>query len=111
MNRPPLTDEDGEVRELTAEDFKSMKPLAEVEPGLVEALQNMRKKGGRPKVETPKVHVGFRIAVKVAEGIKATGKGYNARVETVLRDALAKGLLNPKPAPQSDLWDAGKPKR
>ena len=33
----PLTDEDGEVRELTAEDFKGMRPLSEVDPGLVEA--------------------------------------------------------------------------
>jgi hypothetical protein len=31
----PLTDEDGEVRELTAEDFKGMRPLSEVDPGLV----------------------------------------------------------------------------
>jgi len=50
-------------------------------------------------------------AMLAAEGIKATGKGYNARVEAVLREALAKGLLNPQPAPQSDLLDAGKPKR
>jgi uncharacterized protein (DUF4415 family) len=111
MDRPPLTDEEGEVRELTADDFKLMKPLAEVEPGLAEAMQTMRNKGGRPKAETPKIHVGFRIAAEVAEGIKATGKGYNARVEAVLREALAKGLLNPQPAPQSDLLDAGKPKR
>jgi uncharacterized protein (DUF4415 family) len=34
------------------------------------------------------------------EGVKATGEGYNARVEMILRDALAKRLL-----------DAGKPKR
>jgi uncharacterized protein (DUF4415 family) len=71
-------------------------------------MQRMKNKGGRPKVETPKVHVGFRLAAEIVEGIKATGKGYNARVETVLRDALAKGLLNPT---QSELWDAGKPKR
>jgi uncharacterized protein (DUF4415 family) len=108
MNRPPLTDEDGEVRELTADDFKLMKPLADVEPGLAEAMQRMKNRGGRPKVETPKVHVGFRLAAEIVDGIKATGKGYNARVETVLRDALAKGLLNPV---QSELWDAGKPKR
>jgi uncharacterized protein (DUF4415 family) len=40
---------------------------------------------GRPPVETPKKHIGFRLA---AAGVRATGKGYNARVEKVLRDAL-----------------------
>jgi hypothetical protein len=51
------------------------------------------KKLGRPPVETPKVHIGFRLAADVVNGIKATGRGYNARVEKVLRDALAKGKL------------------
>lgn len=49
---------------------------------------------GRPKVETPKVHVGFRLAADVVEGIRATGKGFNARVENVLREALAAGKLD-----------------
>lgn len=53
-----------------------------------------RRASGRPKAETPKVHVGFRLAADVVEGIKQTGKGYNARVEDVLREALAAGKLN-----------------
>lgn len=97
MTKPPLTDEAGEVRELTLEDFQNMRPIAETDPDLAEAIQNMKNKGGRPKVETPKVHVGFRMAADVVEGIKATGKGYNARVEKVLRDALERGELNPGP--------------
>ena len=48
---------------------------------------------GRPPVAAPKVHIGFRLAADVVAGIRATGKGYNARVEKVLRDALAKGEL------------------
>jgi uncharacterized protein (DUF4415 family) len=40
------------------------------------------------------------VAADVVEGVKATAEGYNARVEIILRDALARGLL-----------DAGKPKR
>ena len=39
------------------------------------------------------MHIGFRLAADVVSGIKATGRGYNARVEKVLRDALAKGKL------------------
>jgi uncharacterized protein (DUF4415 family) len=103
MNKPALTDENGAVRDRPANDF--LQPLAEDDPALAEAMRKRR--GGRPKVETPKVHVGFRMAADLVDGIKATGKGYNARVETVLRDALAKGLLDPQPAAQSDLWDSG----
>ena len=34
-----------------------------------------------------------RCALGVVNAIRATGKGYNARVKKVLRDALAKGKL------------------
>jgi uncharacterized protein (DUF4415 family)/predicted XRE-type DNA-binding protein len=86
--RPPLTDEEGEVRELTAEDFKGMRPLREVDPGFIAAMEQFRKKVGRPKAASPKVHISFRLAAEVVESIKATGEGYNARVEQVLRDAF-----------------------
>jgi uncharacterized protein (DUF4415 family) len=33
------------------------------------------------------------LAADVVEGIRATGKGYNARVERVLREALEQGKL------------------
>jgi uncharacterized protein (DUF4415 family) len=52
-----------------------------------------RKKTGRPPVETPRIHNGFRLAADVVKGIRATGKGYNARAGKVLREALAKGEL------------------
>jgi uncharacterized protein (DUF4415 family) len=44
-------------------------------------------KGGRPKAEAPKVHIGFRLAADVIESLKASGPGYNARVEQALREA------------------------
>ena len=93
MNRPPLTDEEGEVRELTLEDFRAGRPIAEIDPGLADAMKTMRNKGGRPRVENPRAHIAFRWAPDLVASIKATGKGYNARVEKVLREALAKGQL------------------
>ena len=83
----PLTDEDGEVRELTREDFRRMRPIAEVDPGMLEAVAQWRKVG-RPKAITPKTHISFRLAAEVVESIKATGPGYNARVEQVPRSAF-----------------------
>lgn len=84
---PIVIDEDNP--ELTANDFARARPFKEVFPKQYEAWKKM----GRPPVVTPKVHIGFRLAADVVNGIKATGRGYNARVEKVLRDALAKGEL------------------
>ena len=92
----PLIDEDGEVRELTAEDFKGMRPLSEVDPGLVEAVAEYRRKMGRPKAEKTKVHIGFRLAADVVESVRASGPGYNQRVEQALRKA-GFGAVKTKP--------------
>ncbi|WP_428540386.1 BrnA antitoxin family protein [Rhodopila sp.] len=51
------------------------------------------RQGGRPRIASPKVHIGLRLAADVVNGIRASGKGYNARVEKVLREALAKGVF------------------
>ncbi|HXZ17262.1 MAG TPA: BrnA antitoxin family protein [Roseiarcus sp.] len=81
----PLTDEAGEVRELTLSDVRRMKPIGEAMPELVEAMADFRKKVGRPKAEQPKVHIGFRLSADLVERIRASGPGYNARVEEALR--------------------------
>ena len=75
--------------EWTDDEFARAKPFREVFPVQHAAW----KKRGRPPVATPKVHIGFRLSADVVEGIRATGRGYNARVEKVLRQALAKGQL------------------
>ena len=49
--------------------------------------------GQASRRELPKIHIGFRFAADVVNGIKATGRGYYARVEKMLREALAKGKL------------------
>ena len=89
--RPPLTDEAGEVRELTEEDVSLFRPIQEVDPGMLKAVAEWRRKlnkGGRPKIEAPKEHISFRLAADVVASIKATGRGYNARVEEALRAAF-----------------------
>ena len=85
---PNVIDDDNP--EWTDADFARARPFSELFPEQAHSLKNQ---GGRPKLERPKIHVGFRLAADVVEGIKATGKGYNARVEQVLRDALAQGKL------------------
>ena len=48
---------------------------------------------GRPPVEQPKVPTGFRLDADVVRSVRATGPGYDARVEKALREALEKGQL------------------
>ncbi|MFO1050222.1 MAG: BrnA antitoxin family protein [Geminicoccaceae bacterium] len=82
--------DDDDSPELTDADFARARPFPEMFP---ELAWKLRAQGGRPRLARPKVHVGFRLAAEVVEGIKATGKGYNARVERVLREALEQGKL------------------
>jgi uncharacterized protein (DUF4415 family) len=84
---PFMTDE--ENPEWTARMVAEARPFREVFPAQYAAW----KKRGRPPIETPKVHIGFRLAADVVHGLRATGRGYNARVEKLLREALAKGRL------------------
>ena len=81
--------DDDDNPEWTEADFARARPFKEVFP---EQYRSWKARG-RPKVETPKKHIGFRLAADVVNGIKASGRGYNARVEKVLREALAKGEL------------------
>jgi hypothetical protein len=53
MSRRPLTNKDGEVRPLTAEDFKHFRPIREVDPGMIEAAERFKRRG-RPVGEALK---------------------------------------------------------
>jgi len=78
-----------DVPEATDAEFAAAKPFKEVFPGQYKSWKKM----GRPPIATPKVHIGFRLDADVVRSIRASGRGYNARVEKVLRDALVKGEL------------------
>lgn len=86
---PPPADFD-ENPEWTEADFARAKPFKE---RFAEQYSAWKNRGDRPPVESPKVHIGFRLAADVVEGVRATGKGYNSRVEKILREALANGRL------------------
>ncbi len=78
---------DEENPEWTAEAAAEARSFSEVFPEQFEALR----KGSHPPAGQPKLNIGFRLAADVVQGVRATGPGYNARVEKVLREALAKG--------------------
>lgn len=77
--------------EWAEEDFARARPFKNGFPEQYEAWTKSR--AGQPAVEQSKVHIGLHLAVDVVEGVRATGPGYDARVEKVLREARAKGQL------------------
>ena len=91
----PLTDEeeariqegiarDPDNPQWTEEDFRNARPFAEVFPELAESIRRSR---GRPAVERPKRHISLRLDPDVIEAFKATGKGWQGRINEALRKA------------------------
>ena len=75
-------EEVSDTPELTAEDFKQARPAAEVYPELAAATARRR---GRPKSGGAKVAIKIRVAPDVLAAYKATGRGWQTRMNEVLR--------------------------
>jgi uncharacterized protein (DUF4415 family) len=86
-NRKPLIDEDGEVREITAEDIALFKPFSALPEAEQKVLQKLRKRG--PQKTPKKVPISIRLSPDVAEGLRATGNGWQGRADEALRSWLA----------------------
>lgn len=87
-----LTDKDGEVRELTAEDMKKFRPARDADPGMIVAAKASRGRG-RPPKSVHRQMISFRLDPSLVDAIRSSGKGYNARVEHALKEALDKGKI------------------
>ena len=70
--------QDDDTMEITVFDMARMQPL---------------RRPGRPKAERPKVPVTMRMDADVLDAIKASGAGWQTRVNEVLRDAVRRGKL------------------
>jgi uncharacterized protein (DUF4415 family) len=79
-NRKPLTDADGEVRELAAEDFKAAVPFS----ALPKSLQNKLATRG-PQKRPTKVSTTIRFDADLLEALKASGDGWQTRVNALVR--------------------------
>lgn len=84
----PLTDHDGNVRELDLADFARQRPTADF-PELVEILQKHGKLGRPPLPEAErKQRVTLHLDRDVLAALKAEGKGWQTRANAALRRAL-----------------------
>lgn len=89
--RPPLTDEEGEVRELTAADMAEFKPAREVlPPELFSGLVEMNRRAGLrgPQKAPTKERITIRLSRDVVESFRATGDGWQTRMDAALKDWL-----------------------
>ncbi len=97
MSKKPLTDaEEAEIQrmiqsdpdnpEWTAEDFAKAVPFTEAFPALAAAM--LKSIAGRPKSENPKVAVSLRLDRDVIEKFRATGPGWQTRINAALRQAI-----------------------
>jgi len=82
--RKPFTDTDGEVRELTAEDMRHFKPLDHF-PELAKLVRSRGERG--PQKAPTKQQVTLRLDRDVVERFRATGAGWQGRINEALRKA------------------------
>jgi uncharacterized protein (DUF4415 family) len=76
------TDPDNPI--LDDETLSRMRPVREVAPELIE----MARKRGRPPVARPKVPIKIRLSADVLERFRATGAGWQTRIDETLRKAI-----------------------
>ncbi|OPY16050.1 MAG: hypothetical protein A4E69_00319 [Syntrophus sp. PtaB.Bin138] len=91
MKKKPLTDESGEVRELTKEDMKRFRPAKEALPKILgekTAAELLKRKPGRrgPQKLPTKESVTVRYSREVLEYFRSTGNGWQSRMDEALRE-------------------------
>lgn len=87
----PQPDEDNP--EWTAEDIAKARPAADVLPELIgdKAAQELLRRGrGRPRKDARKVNQTIRIDPEVLEAYRQGGKGWQTRINQVLREHMPK---------------------
>ena len=75
--------------EWTEEDFKRARPISDF-PELLEALQNARARRGQrgPQKSEVKDRIGLRLDHNIVEHFRATGPGWQSRINDILRKAV-----------------------
>lgn len=91
---PELVDD--ENPEWTADDFAKARPASEVLPGIFGAkvAGEMLKPRGRPRAEHPKERINIRLSHEVVEHFKASGQGWQTRIDSALRQFINEHSTN-----------------
>lgn len=86
----PVIDEDNP--EWTAADFAKARPASELSADIL--AQFPKTKVGRPKAENPKVPVKLRLDGAVVDALRATGPGWQTRINDLLRARIRRGKVS-----------------
>jgi uncharacterized protein (DUF4415 family) len=78
---------DPDAPEVKPEEAAKAKPFTEAFPALAETMR--KNVGGRPRSANPKVPVSIRLDQDVITKFKATGPGWQSRINEVLRKSAA----------------------
>lgn len=83
VSRLPVIDDAGEVGDLSHVDAAALKPFS----SLPESLQS-KLRAGRPKAEVTKERITIRLSPDVVGAFRATGDGWQTRIDAALREWL-----------------------
>lgn len=78
----PLTDEGGEVRELTDDDFARALRFDQLTPEHQKLLRGVR----GAQIAPTKQQISLRVSRDVLERFRATGRGWQTRMDQALRE-------------------------
>ncbi|HTZ16961.1 MAG TPA: BrnA antitoxin family protein [Dissulfurispiraceae bacterium] len=81
-----LIDDSGEVRELTDEDFKKMRPARDVVPQIVKAYQEGRLRVRGPQKTPKKSQMTLRLSQDVVSFFKSKGRGWQTKIDNALKE-------------------------
>jgi uncharacterized protein (DUF4415 family) len=81
---------DNENPEWAAEDFSRARPASEMLPSIFgeKVAREMLMPRGRPKAAVTKERITIRLSLDVVRSFRATGEGWQTRVDAALRDWL-----------------------
>ena len=82
VSRLPVIDETGEVGDLSKVDPSVFKPISSLPQSLQAKLR------GRPKAAVTKERTTIRLSADVMQAFRATGPGWQTRIDAALRDWL-----------------------
>ncbi|MGD9767778.1 MAG: BrnA antitoxin family protein [Pseudolabrys sp.] len=77
--------------EWTSKDFARARPASELPPDVL--AQFPKTKVGRPRSDNPKVPVKLRLDGAVIEALRATGPGWQTRVNDLLKSKIRRGKV------------------
>ncbi|TPP12045.1 BrnA antitoxin family protein [Rhizobium glycinendophyticum] len=78
-------DEVSDNPEMTEAELRELRPFREVFPDLAASID---RKLGRPRADNPKKAISLRLDAEVIERFKATGDGWQSRMNEALRKAV-----------------------